>query len=119
MPLDDMPRVYDTVAQLCQMMACVEQNVPKRVPHFTRRLKQTHVVAIGEDTAGVLCHAVDCEGEPGADGLHAASDRFSILRFDDQMRMVTLERVVHEPKAGPRASAGEGLPNGGDDFVDA
>lgn len=73
------------------MVARVQEHVAERVPHFARRPEETHVVAIGKDAAGVLSHSVDGKGKPRADCLHAATDGFAILRFDDQVSVVALQ----------------------------
>ena len=48
-------------------------------------------------------------GEPRPDRLHAAPERFVILRLDDQMSVIPLQRVLRQAKPGPLAPRTERL----------
>ncbi len=71
--------------------------------HFARRPQQMMMVAIGEHRSAMSRHPIDGSREPRPDRLHAASERRLIGSLDDEMRVIPLERVVHEPKPRPLA----------------
>ncbi len=66
------------------------------------------MIAIGEHAPAPLRDAIDRPREPRADRHHAAPEGVAVVRLDDEMGMVALQRVVHEPKVGTRAAGGEG-----------
>ena len=66
------------------------------------------MVAIGHHAPAPVGHAVHGPREPRADRHHAAPEGVAVVRLDDEMGMVALQRVVHEPKVGTRAAGGEG-----------
>jgi hypothetical protein len=72
------------------------------------------VVAIREHGTGAPEHAVHGASEPGTERLQAPAEGISALGLDDQMRVVSLERVVNEPKvttlAGKVGRAATGQP---------
>lgn len=84
------------------MMAGVQKHVAQREPHLTRRRQQAEVIAICEDLAAPSSDAIDGASDPSGDRLHAAPEGVSITGFDNEMRVITQQRVVNEPKAGPR-----------------
>lgn len=65
------------------------------------------MIPLGEHRTAPLRDAVHRARESRPDGFHAAPESVAIASFDDQMRVVGLERVVDEPKALPGATAGE------------
>ena len=67
------------------------------------------VIAAGHDLAASCEHAVHGERNSGTDGLHPPPERDVILRFDDQVQVISLDRVVDEPKAQPRATGCKAL----------
>ena len=66
------------------------------------------MVAVVEHAARSPRNAVDRAGEARADRLHAAPERVAIPRLDDQVRVISLQRVVDEAEAGTGAAAREG-----------
>ena len=56
------------------------------------------VVTIGEDRAAVSQRAVGGMNHANRECLHAARKRVLVLRFDDEVEMVRLNREVHHPK---------------------
>jgi hypothetical protein len=56
------------------------------------------VVAIGEHRSRASEDAVHGPREPRTDRLHPASECILVVGFHDQMRVIPLERVMHEPK---------------------
>ena len=86
----------------------VQQDVTKRVVHLTRRREEPHLVAFREDMPCVAGNAVYSTRKARADCHHAALKVLTILRFDDEVRVIALKRIVHEPKAWTRTASGEG-----------
>jgi hypothetical protein len=87
------------------MMARVQQHVPERVSHFARGAKEPEMIAIGEHRTAPAPDPVHRAREPRADGLHAASERVAVARLHDEMSVVALERVVHQPELRAFATA--------------
>jgi hypothetical protein len=52
-------------------------------------------------------YAVHRAGNAGADGHHAACEGDRVRRFDEQVGMRRLQRIVDEPEIGTRANARE------------
>ena len=75
--------------------------------HLARCRQEPMVITIGKHATRASCDAIDGACQPRADRFHAAPERRAILRFDDQVSMIALQRVVHEPEARPDASVGE------------
>jgi len=65
------------------------------------------MIPIGEDATPATDGTIHSTGEPSTDRHHAAPESLTIVRLDDQVRVVALQRVVHEPKSGAGAAAGE------------
>ena len=66
------------------------------------------MIAIGEHRPTPPRDPVHRPRESGADCLHTAPERVAIARLDDQVRVVPLQRVVHEPKSLAITPDGEG-----------
>ena len=66
------------------------------------------MVAGGQNRPRPACHAIHGPGEAGADRLHSPPEGIAVLRLDDQVRVIALQRVVHETEARPFAPGGEG-----------
>ena len=68
------------------------------------------MIAIGKDAAAPPAgDAIDGVGEARAERHHAAAERVLVARLHDQMRVVALQRVVHEPEARPDTASGKRL----------
>jgi hypothetical protein len=65
------------------------------------------VVAVGEDGTGASRDAIYRARNARADGFHAAAEHVAIARLDDEMRVISLQGIVHETKAGTRACDSE------------
>ena len=87
--------------------ARVQQHVAERAVDLARGRQQVHVVAVGEHAPGPPCDAIHGPREPRADGGHAAAERAAIVRLDDEVRVIALERVVDEAEARTLAAVGE------------
>ena len=64
--------------------------------------------AIGEHAAAQVEHAVRCARDASADRLHAGGEVAAARRFDDQVDVVALQRVVDHAEAGAVADGAEG-----------
>lgn len=65
------------------------------------------MVPVGENAAVPLRDAVHGARDPCPDRFHAAPKRVTVGRFDDEMGVIALERVVREAKSGSRAACGK------------
>ncbi len=65
------------------------------------------MISVGEDATASIHHAVHRTRQSGADRHHAASERVTVARLDDEVRVISLQCIVDEPKRRPFASAGE------------
>lgn len=65
------------------------------------------VVPLDEHRTPPARDPVDGAGQPRADRLHPAAERRGIVRFDDQVGMGVLQRIVHEPEARTVATGRE------------
>lgn len=97
------------------MVARVQQHVAKRVVDLARRRQKAQMVAIREDLSSTPRDAIHGAGDSARDRFHAAAERTSIACLDDEMGVIALEGVVHEPKARSRACGGEAALDGADD----
>src|SRR4029453_2679808 len=77
----------------------VEQHVRQRAPHLPRRPQYPQVVAVGEDPASPREDAIHAAREARGDRLHPAREIPRARRLDEQMEMIDLHRVVHEPES--------------------
>jgi hypothetical protein len=84
----------------------VQENVAKRIAHLSRGWKEPHVVAIGENATAATEDTIHGTGETRADRHHAASECGAVLRLDDEVRVISLERVVHEAESLAGATFG-------------
>ncbi len=83
--------------------------------HLFRGRQDPVVIAIYEHGSFPSGNAIDRAGETRTDRLHAASERGRIVGFDDQVRVIALQGVMHEPKARTLAAAPEGTLDLADD----
>jgi hypothetical protein len=65
------------------------------------------VVSLYEDGTAPTSDPVHRPGEASGNRLHAASQRIAVASLHDEVRVVGLQRVVHEPKVGARTAARE------------
>jgi hypothetical protein len=89
------------------MPARILEHVRDRVPYFARRAQHVGVVAIREHPTRPTEHSVHGSSEPRADRLHPAPESLSALRLDDEVGVIALQRVVHEPKVPALARSRE------------
>jgi hypothetical protein len=75
--------------------------------HLAWGSQRAGVIAFGEHRARTPCNAIHRARQAGADRLHAATERVPIVRLHEQVRMIALQRVVHQAKAGSYAATTE------------
>lgn len=63
------------------------------------------MVAIGKHPTASSRDSVDRTCEARSDGFHTAPKCIAITSLDDQMRVVALKRVMHEPELRALAPA--------------
>jgi hypothetical protein len=66
------------------------------------------VIAVGEHGPGASENAIHGACDARADGLHAASERALVIRFDDQMDVIPLDRIMDEAERFAFAPLSEG-----------
>jgi hypothetical protein len=81
---------------LREMATRVQEYVREGPAHLARRAQAAVVVAAVEHRPAAAAHPVHGAREPGTDAHHAARECFLAVRFDDQVRMVSLQRVVRD-----------------------
>ena len=101
-PLDRRPP-----SPLSQVPPGVQQHVREPTPHLSRRAKDTQVVAIREHTPGTPERSVHPARKAGGKRLHPAPERLAPVRFDDEVRMIALDRVVDDAKRASLATLRE------------
>lgn len=87
--------------------ACIQQHVPERMVHLARRREQSCMIAIGEHRARPPRRSIERSSEPRTDRHHPAAERATIVGFDDQVRVIPLQRVLDQAEAATRAAARE------------
>jgi len=91
------------------MVACLQQHVPKGIPHFARRLQHATMVAIRQHRPNALEDPVHRPREARADGLHATRRGVTVGRFDEQVHVIRLQRVVHHPEVSTLRGVAEAV----------
>src|SRR5262245_13454996 len=77
----------------------VQQDVRERAPYLARTAETPVVVAAVEHGPAPTARAIHRSRQPRCDALHPARERVFAMRLDDQMRVVSLERVVRDAEA--------------------
>ena len=79
----------------------IEQYVTQRPAHLERCTQWPQVIATVENLSAAFEDPVYELTDTGTDAFHPARDGMVVLGFDQQMQMITLDRVMHDPKAVP------------------
>lgn len=87
------------------MLPSVEQNIPETGSDLSWRPERAAVIAICEDSTTPPKRPIDSLCQPDADALHPAAERPGAVRLDEQMHVVALKRIVHDPKGGGGGSS--------------
>ena len=95
------------IAPLRGVVAVIEQYVTQRPVHLEWRAQRPQVVATVEDLATALKETVHQLADPRADAFHPARDRPVVLSLDQEMHVIALDRVVHDPEAVPDTGLAE------------
>jgi hypothetical protein len=89
------------------MAAGVQEHVRQSVSDFPRRPKDASVEPRGDHRSAATERPVHRARDAGAKGHHAATESLGIHRFDEEMRVRGLQRVVHEAEVAAVAGCRE------------
>ena len=78
----------------------VEQHVAKRVPHLSRSPQPARVVAARQDLPRELVDPLHRIRNARRDRLHPSPQRHMVVRLDDEVQVIPLNRVVSNSEAG-------------------
>ena len=87
------------------VLAQVLEHVDERMTHLPRIEKHALVEAVAEDGAVALPEAIQLARDAREQGAHAVARGRAIGRFDDQVQVVGLDRVVHDLKRRSSSAA--------------
>lgn len=90
------------------MLANVLQHVDQRIPDFAGRAKNPQVVAVAQHRTAARERRVHDAREARAERLHTASEPLGVVCLDEEVRVVRLERVVHDAETAAIAKRDEG-----------
>jgi len=90
-----------------QVSTSIQKHVAHRIPHLGRRPQHHMVKAVQQDTPLPPEHPVHGPRQASSQRIHPSTERTSIIGLDDQVQMVGLDRVVHEPKVLALEHAGK------------
>jgi hypothetical protein len=82
-------------------MPVILQHVDEIAPDLERRAKWPRVIVIGNDRPAPPHSFVQATSQAHREPLHRARKRAPALRFYNEMKMVALNRVLHEPRPQP------------------
>jgi hypothetical protein len=85
------------------MAARVEEHIANRIPDLPRRPQHVDVAAIDEHTAGAVKDAVHAARKACGDRLEPARQITRTACLDDHVDVVSLNRIVNEPKSAALA----------------
>ena len=75
------------------MFTAIQQHVLQRVPNLSRALQQTYVIPTGEHAPLPLKDPIHRPRDSRGDRVHSPPQRNVIVAFDDQMEMVSQDRL--------------------------
>jgi len=75
------------------------QHIHERIAHLPRASERAPVPTIRPKPTAAQQHAVHAPRYPHHEPTHARSQRGGACGLDDQMHVVILHRVMHEPEA--------------------
>src|SRR5437870_3483427 len=88
------------------MARVIGEHIAERVPYLGRRLELPYVIAIDEERAGPTHHRVQALREADAEGPDSRIERLRALRLDEEMKVISLDRIVGDAHlARPAKSA--------------
>jgi len=86
------------------MMAEILQDVPERVRDLASGSEDVSVVPVRKDLTAAAGDPVDRARNANAQALHAARQAFGAVRFDEQVQVISLHRVMHDADPEPLLS---------------
>ena len=93
---------------LRRVSPCVQEHVGECVTHLARRAEHLQVIPIGQNWPGAPKDPVHRARETRANRLHPSPEGTFIVCFHDQVGVVSLYRVMDEPKVAPFAALSKG-----------
>jgi len=90
-------------SHLRKMSARIEQDISQHVPHLSRRSQNVAVEAVCKHGSAKPEDTVHGSREPRTDGLHSACEIAVACRFDDQMHVIGLDRVMNDSETSALA----------------
>ena len=89
------------------MTSRIEQDVRQRVSHLARRAEDVQVVAVRENATASVEYPVHRSRQARRDGFHPGRQVPLAHGFCDQVHVIVLDRVMHQPEAPAVARFGE------------
>jgi hypothetical protein len=85
------------------VLARVVEHVRERVANLARRAQDVLVITVAEESAPSPPQSVQALRDADREPVNAARERAPIARLADQVDVIALRRVVHDPKTIARA----------------
>ena len=92
------------------MPSGIEEDVGESRSNFARRLQDAEVVTAIQNGPSAAKHAIDGPRKPRPDRLHPPPERLLPRRLHDQVHVIPLHRVVHDPELPPLTPLSQGPP---------
>ena len=89
------------------MLAAVQQHVLQRVSNPSGTPQKPYVIATGEHTPPSPKDPIHRPRDSRGDRVHSPAQRIVVVGFDDQVEVVSQDRVMDESEAPALASNGE------------
>ena len=83
------------------MLPRIQENVRDRVADFARGTKDLEVIAVAQHLPTTPSDSVHGSRKPRAERLHPAREIARARRFDDQVHVIRLKRVVNDTESPP------------------
>ena len=81
------------------MFVRVVAEIAAHTSHLRRRTQDASVIVIVEHGAATLHDAIERARDAHAEAVHAARQRLLARRFDEQVNVIALHRVMYEPQS--------------------
>lgn len=104
----DRKRARDDSADLHRVLSRIQQDIRDRIANLARRAKNLQVIAIAQHAPATARDPVHGSREPSTERLHAAREISRARRFDDEVNVIRLERVVNDTESRSVAEFAEG-----------
>jgi len=79
----------------------VAMHVLQRAPHLLEAAQDVRVITVGKDLPAPPELAIDGFGDANREPLHPARQATLVLRLEQQVNVIALDRELHEPHAEP------------------